>query len=210
MLTYTLRRRSQEYDLLSLLSWETTPPFLFHSHPLCLPHLLTTYGAAIALHLGCPHKHGCTLRECVCVRERECVGVCVFHPTELIGCDRSEGESQLTLTSPLCFSALPSETPPPPPVSTCLPSPTSCLPPPLFVFWNPYYSFFCSITSSSQIFLSTLNCRCAPCSMASIPASSPHCCKLYRVKSQARSTQLRLSRINVRRTYCAQAHALTQ
>lgn len=43
-------------------------PFLFHFHPLYLPHLRTTYRAAIALYLGCPHKQGMhSMGVCVCM-----------------------------------------------------------------------------------------------------------------------------------------------
>lgn len=43
-------------------------PFLFHFHPLYLPHLRTTYGAAIALYLGCPHKQGMhSMGVCACM-----------------------------------------------------------------------------------------------------------------------------------------------
>ncbi len=52
-------------------------------------HLPTTYSTTIPLYLACPHHWGRTvLYVCVCV--------CVFHQSELIGCDRSQGESQTT------------------------------------------------------------------------------------------------------------------
>lgn len=116
VLTYTLKRWCLEYNLQPLLSSETIshPTSFFFSFLPSLP-------SSSSDHLQSLHRSLFRLSTKVQRHSEwvQCVRVCVFHHTELIGCATSEGESQLTLTSPLCFSPSPAETLPSP-VSACL------------------------------------------------------------------------------------------